>query len=249
MRLSMSAAACAAIAFCAAAASAQTTAIHARGYLVVNGGYQATSNNFQQSTVYRRNAEDGSLQTNYSVKSGPMFDIAGGGILWRRLGIGVDVSRFALSTPMQLTAAVPHPFFFNQPRTVTGDVGGLQREELAVHVQARAIVPVGARFEVMLFGGPSLFRVKQDFVTDVAYTESYPYDTASFSSATTTAESKSKIGFNAGGDVAFFFTRQVGVGATVQFSGATVGFTGPNRESLDVKAGGLQAGGGLRLRF
>ena len=109
--------------------------------------------------------------------------------------------------------------------------------------------PVGTRFQVMVFGGPSFFQVKQGVATDFTYTDSYPYDEAQFGNATTTNASVSKVGFNAGGDLAFFFTRNVGVGATMQFSGTSVKLPGALGSTQEVKVGGGQAGVGLRLRF
>jgi len=220
-----------------------------RGFIVVNGGYRLTANNFADGATKHENAEDGRFDTTYTVKSGPAFDIAGGGIIWGRLGVGVGVSRFSVSTPSTLKATIPHPFFFDRSRSVSGDVAGLQREELAVHVQLRGIFPAGERFEVMVFGGPSFFQVKQGVITDYSYNESYPYDEASFRSATTTTASTSKFGFNAGGDVAFFFTRQIGVGATVQFTGTKIQVPAALGATREVKVGGGQAGAGLRLRF
>jgi hypothetical protein len=99
-----------------------------------------------------------------------------------------------------------------------------------------------------VFGGPSLFQVDQDVITDVTFDESYPYDEASFRAAGTTSASVSTIGFNVGADVAFFVTRQVGIGATVQFAGATVDVPGLLGSTQAVKVGGGQAGLGLRLR-
>lgn len=230
------------------AAFAQTS-LPSRVFVVVNGGYQITTNDFADGAVKRENAEDGRFDTTYVVKGGPAFDVAGGGILWRRLGVGVGVSRFSVSTPSSLKATIPHPFFFNRARSVSGDVAGLKREELAVHVQARGIFPVGTRFQMMVFGGPSFFQVKQSVITDYTYDESYPYDAATFRSATTTRASASKIGFNTGGDVAVFFTRQLGVGAIVQFAGTSVDLPGALGATKDVKTGGGQAGVGLRLRF
>jgi hypothetical protein len=49
--------------------------------------------------------------------------------------------------------------------------------------------------------------------------------------------------------VGYFFSRQVGVGFTVQVAGATVALPSTGGGTTEVKAGGLQAGGGLRLRF
>lgn len=230
------------------AAFAQTVPV-SRGFVVVNGGYQLTTNDFGDGATKRENAEDGRFDTTYEVKTGAAFDIAGGGVLWRQLGVGVGVSRFSVSTPSALTATIPHPFFFSRPRSVSGDVTGLKREELAVHVQARGVFPLGTHVQVMVFGGPSFFRIKQDVITDYSYNESYPYDDASFNAATITTASASKAGFNAGGDVAFFFTSQLGVGATVQFARTTVDLPGGGNATQEVKAGGGQAGGGLRLRF
>jgi len=220
-----------------------------RGFVVLNALYQFAANDFADAATKRENAEDGRFDTTYVVKGGPAFDVAAGGVLWRRLGAGIGVSQFRISTPSSLTATIPHPFFFNRARSVSGEVGGLTREELAIHFQARGIFPVGTRFQVMVFGGPSFFQVKQSMITDYTYNESYPYDDATFRAATTTPVTVTKIGFNAGGDVAFFFTSQLGVGATVQFSGTSVDVPGALGSTSNVKAGGGQAGGGLRLRF
>src|SRR4030095_12066170 len=105
---------------------------------------------------------------------------------WKRLGIGVGISQFSVATPASLAGTVPHPFFFCRLRPVSGEASGLKREERAIHVQVRGVLPVGARLQVMVFGGPSFFQVKQGVVTDFTYTDSYPYDDATFRSATTT---------------------------------------------------------------
>ena len=230
-----------------APAMAQTLS---RGWISVNGGYQATTNDFSDGATFTEHAEQGRFDSDYTVKGGPTFDIAGGARIIGPLAVGVGVTRVSRSTPIVLSAEVPHPFFFSTPRTVEGEIGGLKREELAVHLQARGVFPVGNRMQVMVFGGPSFFSVKQGMVTDFNITETYPYDTAAFSSGVTTEAKESKVGFNAGGDVAFFFSRQVGVGFGVQFSGADVELpSAASGATADVKVGGLQAGGGLRLRF
>jgi hypothetical protein len=230
-------------------ALAQTPQPATRGFLVVNGGYQLATNDFADAAVKRENAEDGRLDTTYTVKSGPAFDVSAGAVVWGPLGVGVGVSRFSVSTPSTLTAGVPHPFFFNRPRPVSAEVTDLSREEQAIHLQVRAVVPAGQRFQLMLFGGPSFFTVKQTMVTDYTYTESYPYDAVTFRAATTTEERVSAKSFNAGADAAFFFTRQLGIGGTVQFSGATLEMPGAFDGTTEVKVGGGQVGAGLRLRF
>jgi hypothetical protein len=232
----------------ASTAFAQRAPSKGRGFIVVNGGYQATSNDFGADVTFQANAEEGSFTTDYEVNGGPAFDIAGGAMLWRRFAVGVGVTRFYRSTPATLTGSVPHPLVFDRDRPVTGSVGGLKREELAIHVQARAIAPIGTRLQVAVFGGPSFFQVKQGMATAITWSESYPFDEATFASATTATGEGSKVGFHAGADVAYFFSRTVGIGGAIQFSGTTVDIeVGGNTHRA--KAGGLNAGGGLRLRF
>jgi hypothetical protein len=99
----------------APAVFAQAGTLAGRGFLLVNGGYQISSHDFEQFSTLRANVEDGSFTTDYDVKSGPSFDVAGGANVWRRLAVGVGVTRFSRSTPSTLTGSVPHPFFFCAP--------------------------------------------------------------------------------------------------------------------------------------
>jgi hypothetical protein len=225
----------------------QTSSMH--GFIALNGTYQLTSTDFVDGAARRVNAEDGRIDTTYNVKGGPGFDIAGGARVFRHLGLGIGVSRFSTSTPAAIAGSVPHPFFFNRLRSVSGSAPGLTREELVVHVQARGIFEAGSRLEVMVFGGPSFFKVNQAVVTDFTLNESYPFDDATFNSARTTDAKVSHIGFNAGGDVTFFFARQLGVGATVQFAGAKVQLPGAGAATQEVNVGGGKVGVGVRIRF
>ena len=223
--------------------------VASRGFLAMNGGYQLTQDDFSNGAIKHEHAEDGRFDTDYVFKGGPSFDGAVGLRLWRRLSIGVGVSRLSVATPASVRASVPHPFFFDQDRSINGEASGVTREELAVHMQIGGVFPIGTRLQVMVFGGPSFFQVTQGIVTDVTYTNGYPYDEAQFAAATTTDAKASKVGFNAGGDLAFFLTRHVGLGATAQFSGTTVALPVAGGASQDVKVGGVTVSGGLRLRF
>jgi opacity protein-like surface antigen len=220
-----------------------------RAFAIVNGLYQATSTDFRDSKTFRVNAEDAQLRTSYALKKGPALDIAGGARIWRQFGVGVGVTRFTRSTVADVSASIPHPFFFSRPRSIAGTADGFSREETAVHLQARALLPISRRLQAMAFGGPSFFHLTQTLATDVHYVESYPYDAATFQSVDATSAKKSRTGFNVGADVEYFFMRNVGVGGTVQFSRATVDLPSASGGDLSVKAGGAQVGVGLRLRF
>jgi hypothetical protein len=178
-----------------------------------------------------------------------LFDLAGGVRVWRLLAVGVGVSRFSKDVSADLSGAVPHPFFFQRPRSVAAPLGGFTRDELGVHIQARLIVPTGTRFQVTAFGGPSFFQLKQPIVTGLNYSEVYPYDAVAFESVDTVEAKESAVGFNVGTDLALFFTRQVGVGGTIQFASATIDVPSAAGQTQAAKAGGAQVGAGLRIRF
>ena len=220
-----------------------------RGYFAVSGNYQATSSSFTDSLTSPKFVETETVTSSYKVDTAPGLDIAGGVRIWRNMAVGVAVTRFTKTNSATVSASIPHPFFFNAPRQVSGDAGGVQHEETAVHIQAAWVAPVGRRWQITVFGGPSLFNVTQGLVAGITVSETYPYDTATFTSASVQQESKSKVGVNAGVDVAFMFSRNIGVGGVVRFSRSTLSFDSASGQAVDVDAGGAQVGTGLRVRF
>lgn len=221
----------------------------ARAFISFNGSMQISGNDFQDGAAFTEHAEEGRLRNDYSVPGGPSLDIAAGARVWKQLSLGIAVARFSRSTPVAVNASVPHPLFFDRHRTVTADVTGLSREELAVHLRAAGVLAPNTRVQVVLFGGPTFFQVSQGVVTDIVYTETYPFDTATFVRGVTSSRKTSTIGFNAGADVAYFFTPQLGVGAVFQFSRANVDVEAAAGATRRIAVGGVQTGGGLRVRF
>jgi hypothetical protein len=146
-------------------------------------------------------------------------------------------------------ARIPHPFFFDRDRSIAGAAANLARTETAVHVQLRWFAPLGGRVSVSLFGGPTFFRVTQGLVTTVDFSQSYPFDDASFTSASTGDRSGSALGYNVGADAGFFFSRNIGVGVLARFARASVDLVSEATGLVSIDSGGFHAGGGLRLRF
>jgi hypothetical protein len=220
-----------------------------RARVSINGGTQPSSTTFSSTTTSPLNAETSTFNTTYTVPTGPLFD---GGILVRlkgNFGVGVALSSFNKGKDASVAGSIPHPFFFNTPRTINGTAGSLERTEFAAHIQAAYVIP-SSRFDIVISGGPTVFNVKQDLVSSATFTETYPYDTATFGTATTTKATGTKLGFNAGVDVGVRLSRNFGVGALLRFSRAslTLPLTGSS-SGVSVDAGGLQVGGGVRFYF
>jgi len=233
------------VAVVAPAAGAQSPA--PRGLVTVNGGLQSPSRTFSDSFTFEVNVEEASVKTDYEVTSGPFFDGGFSVRLFGPIGAGVAFSRFSRTETATVSGTIPHPFFFDRDREIAGETG-VKRNETAVHAQVVAFLPAGDRVLVVLSAGPTFFTVEQGLVTDVAYDESYPFDEASFRSATVRLERQRKTGFNAGADVTVRLGRSFGVGGMIRYAATTVDFTIDDR-TLSLDAGGLQAGGGIRIVF
>lgn len=219
-----------------------------RGTIAIDGSYQLSSQSFRDAADVTMNAENGSVSSTYDSAGG--FSLSGSAAvyLWKRLGAGVSFSRVSSSPSAAIDAALPHPFFFARPRQVSGATD-LERVESTIAVTARAFLPVSRRMSLSVFGGPAWISLNQDLVRDVDYAESYPYDTAMFERAVLGKESATGLGLLIGGDFSFYLSRQVGLGATFGYSAATVEMPSFDGGALDVKAGGINIGGGLRVRF
>lgn len=226
---------------------AQQSAWESRGFVSVNGIYQATATNFSDNITFIEFVEQGDLDTRYKLDAGPLFDIGGTVRVWRNLGVGVNVSAFQRNDDASMTARIPHPFFFNRDRQISGSQG-VKRKERAVHIQGIWVVPVSRSLEFAVYGGPTFFSVEQDLVTKVLFAHEYPYDSARFTGTNVDNRTKSKFGFNLGVDVGFYFSRNVGVGWLARFSRASINLPSED-DMVSVDAGGFQTGGGLRLRF
>jgi hypothetical protein len=108
---------------------------------------------------------------------------------------------------------------------------------------------VSPKIEVGVGGGPSFISLQQDFVKDVEFTDQYPFDTATFSRAVTEQVKTSSVGFHVGGDLAWYFTRNIGVSGTVRYSHANADITTPANNAVSMKLGGVETTVGVRLSF
>ena len=214
----------------------------------VNGGYQPSTTSFDDRFTFDLNRETASVDTDYSVDAGPLFDAGVGFRIWKGLGAGIAISRFSVDSVGQADATLPHPLFFQRNRQISGETTGITREETGIHIQAQYQLPPFGSVYVTLAGGPSVLDIQQSIVTDVNYTEEFPYDTATYVGVDSQRVSGTATGFNAGADVRWMFTRNIGVGGLVRYTRATVDLT-RNGRTISVDAGGAQVGAGVRLAF
>jgi hypothetical protein len=216
----------------------------------VDAGVQIASTTFDSSATKRVYIEDGVIGASYKLQRGPVFDAGFAVRLIGPIGVGLTVSSYSERSDAAVSAAIPHPFFFKTPRTITGTASGLQREELVAHLQGMYTLQPTARVDVALSAGPSFFRVRQELVTDVTFADTYPYDAPTFTTAASQRiTAKNAVGFNVGADIGLRLWRHAGVGGAVRFTRASVSLAIPNGTAVSSDAGGTQIAGGLRLYF
>lgn len=220
-----------------------------KGFVAASGVFQGAGQAFGYSFSPSEfaYAEEAHINTHHPLKSGPAFDAAGGVRVWRNLAVGAAVSVFSKSSTVTVDGTVPHPLYIDRDRQVSGTFAS-PRTEMGVHLQGTWVVPAGRRMFVSISGGPSYLHVEQAIASGINLSTVYPYDTTAVTGARTTTASKGSLGFNAGADVSYFFTRNIGMGAMVRFSRASVSFEAPGGD-ITTHAGGAQAGVGVRIRL
>ena len=218
----------------------------------VNAGQQTTATTVTQEQTFDRYFEQGSFTFERAVPKAPIYDLGLAVRLWRGLHAGAAVSIFEKSGAATLTARVPHPLQFTKPRTTTGEIANASRREVGQHIMFGWMIPAPGRFDVLLFGGPSIFTAEQLFATSLNLSldkEVFPFDELAFPGAQTETLKENVTGYNAGVDVSWRFIDKLGVGLLVRYSSGKRAFTPTGTPDVDVKVGGLHAGGGVRLAF
>lgn len=212
-----------------------------------------------QFELYR---ETGTFRADYDITTDTAID---GGLayrLWRRLGVGIDVSHFHKLMTASIVADVPHPFFFSFPRTTTGSAGGVTRRELGIHLQAQYWHRMGDDLLIRGFAGPTVFDVSHDLVSAIVTEEvGGDFSAVNLVGHETTKTDKTAGGFNIGVDIAYFGLRRrgflgdsplldrIGLSFVLRYSRGTspVAFAGQSQPALEL--GGTHAGLGLRVVF
>jgi hypothetical protein len=214
--------------------------------VTVTAGTRPTASDFSQLITFEAYSEQGSLTTSYAVKQQPLLSAGVTVRIWRGFGAGVEGTYLHNSFPAQITALVPHPLIANQPRTVNGTTT-VSNRQLATHLEAVYWIRRSERLEVLALGGPSLIRTDQDFVSDVSYTQTFPYNTATFAGATISGQRKTGTGANVGAEVGWRLAGPLGVAALARYSRVTYHF--PTIGAASVPLGGLDISGGVRVLF
>lgn len=223
-----------------------------RVYLNVGFGLESgdsTLSDTRPLTIYE---ETGSASTTSTFTSGSLFDVGVGFRLWKNLSVGASYQQEQNDADAAISGSAPHPIFFNTPRSFSATAASLERKESAVHAQVGWMVPIGAKLDVLIFGGPSFFRLQQEVISSVTVTEKGAPYTEVAVSGTRETRKKSATGYNVGADVTYLVWQndsvRLGAGAFVRYATAETTVLMLQTEQ-PTTVGGIQFGFGGRIRF
>lgn len=218
--------------------------------VLVNGLYNPADIGFSETSTFPLFLEEGRTTRSYDGGKGFVFEAGAIVAIPKVKGLGVMGSLELYQSDFDGTfeESLPHPLYFERPRTVAGDVAGLEYKENAVHLDA-VYTREFPRFTVDLFGGPSFFFTNTEVLDTVTTTSEYPFDEATVRSTTNRTLDDNPIGFNAGGALTWRLTDVVGISFQARYSHATIGLAREGGEEIDLDAGGFRVGGGIRLSF
>jgi hypothetical protein len=214
--------------------------------IVIGAAGNEPLSTFAESFARTRNLESAPITADLTVSRSPVFDAGARIRFWRANSVGVVAFYGSGSAIGTVDAMLPHPFYFNQPREVKGPVS-VDRRVAGLHSELVHTFDISRSVDLSAFGGPTFFWMKQDLVSDVAFTDSYPYDTAEFKSAVVRSGKKSGVGANVGGDMTWHFSRVAGLAVQGRYVYSSVDVQIPDSSMVTVHASRIEVGAGLRL--
>ena len=225
-------------------------------------GVQMTINTRLDTVDFELFGETSRFTAAQELGRGTVYGVGGATRAWKRLGVGVYLSRVRTVSAATVEAHVPHPFFFEFPRFASAQVDRLVHRESALHVHGQYWLPIGSQLLLTLSAGPTFFGTSQDLVSEITTAEhGFPFEEADIASHTTQELKATAAGFNMGVDVAFFGLRQlgflrsfetldhVGVAFSLRHSRATSAVEFKGRKQPALELGGTHAMGGIRVAF
>ncbi len=216
--------------------------------IFVHGSYQPTARTFEVGSSSTQFLELGSTRGTYSGGTGTAFEFGGAFALTTKFALLGSLEAVKVGHDANLDVSVPHPLFFDRPRTASMAVDGLEHSELAVHLGFAYRIAV-ARVEIDLFVGPSIFSTETEVIEEAISASEYPFDDLSLTGASRVTMKDIAIGFNTGAGIAYYVTESIGVSFMARFSQAAIEVMPDGSEAVSFTAGGLRAGGGIRFRF
>ncbi|MBA2302750.1 MAG: outer membrane beta-barrel protein [Acidobacteria bacterium] len=225
-----------------------------RATVFLNGGLQIASQDLTRSSTFSLYDEEARLDiAQNDIEGGGFVEIGGSYRFLDQIGAGLSFMSVDSKGDATVDGSIPHPLEFDLFRQITGSESNLRHKETAVHLFATYHMPLTEKIDLTFSAGPSFFNISQDFVRSITFSEAPPFTSVTLDGVERTTIKKNGVGFNIGADATYGLTRfmgfDLGVGAMARYTRGGADFDVTDGESVNVKGGGFQIGGGVRVRF
>jgi hypothetical protein len=227
----------------------ETQAPDHRFAVYVNGAVGTSPIEFAETQRYQLFKEEALVDHRYRDPQGRGLEIGGLFRVKGLFGVSAAVELFESDREAAYAAFLPHPFFYEQYRELSGIRTDLIHEEKALHVDALLSTSWGRRISIDVFGGPSLFFTRTEVLGELLYSEVYPYDSVVALGAESRVFEDNPWGYNLGASATLRVVSRFGLDIGVRFSRARIRLVPGENRTVTFDAGGLRAGAGLRLVF
>ena len=221
----------------------------------LNGGFQVAGQDVSRTATFDLYDEEARIDFQQDdVEGGGYLEVVGSYRFGERLGAGLSYMHVTSSSDSTANGSIPHPLIFDQFRTFSVSADGLEHKEDIVHLFATWLMPVTEKVDVTFSAGPSIFNISQGFIRTVSFTEAPPFTTVNVDRVEIESRDETAIGFNIGADATYSIGRvlgnmDLGVGATARYAWGKADMDLSAGDSIEVKGGGFQISGGVRVRF
>ena len=228
------------------------TLLKGRLTIYVNGLTQQRGvRTFADQFSYRAYGEDAKFTASHAIAASPIADVGGSLRLWRNLMVGGGYAESKTSDITTVTGSVPHPINRNNPRLIESQSLQSTHRVQVAHVFGAWRFPVLDKLDIAAFGGASFFNLTQGVVTNVTAVEAGgpPFSAVKIDQLQRGQHRRNAVGGHVGVDVTYMATRFVGVGFLARYTNGIVEFPAAKAGTLSLSVGGLEVGGGIRIRF
>ena len=218
----------------------------------VNGlSQQSGARKFSDQLSYRAYGEEAKFAISHVAAASPIVDFGGSLRLWRSLMAGGGYSESNTSDVTAVTGSVPHPINRDDPRFI--DPRSLQSVHRlqAAHVFGGWRFPASEKLDIAAFGGATFFSLTQGVITNITAVEAGgpPFSAVKIDQLQRGQYRRNTVGVHVGVDMTYMATRFVGVGFVARYTNGVVAFPAATTGTLSLNVGGLEIGGGIRVRF
>ncbi len=209
-------------------------------FVNVNFGGQLSSRTLETATTKTIYDEPATLASALEIGKGGLFDVGVGYRITGDIYVGLAISRFADSGDATYTASIPDPVVFGRPKTSTGTEPDLSRTEVSFNPNVTWVMPLTDKLDISVGVGVAIIQLTQELASDF----SVPVGTQDVIPIIR-EEKGTATGFYGSADVIYNLAARYGVGGFVRYSGGKADLD----SAPDQSVGGIQVGGGIRLRF